>query len=131
MENWKFEISSPVCACVDLFVWKACNIMSQSPEGSFTMVMPHQHKNCSFSIIYPVEIRLTELSLGQAKSNELSPQVDRTHAYTHACAHTHTHRSSFLCEINILLRPNSDTLNRPLASVGHFKCIQSVIYFFY
>ncbi|XP_069034626.1 corticotropin-releasing factor-binding protein-like [Embiotoca jacksoni] len=51
-----------------------CNIMSQSPEGSFTMVMPHQHRNCSFSIIYPVEIRLTELSLGQAKSNELSPQ---------------------------------------------------------
>uniref|UniRef100_A0A3B5BDJ5 Corticotropin-releasing factor-binding protein n=1 Tax=Stegastes partitus TaxID=144197 RepID=A0A3B5BDJ5_9TELE len=41
-----------------------CNIMSQSPEGSFTMVMPHQRRNCSFSIIYPVEIRLTELSLG-------------------------------------------------------------------
>ncbi|KAM4616463.1 corticotropin-releasing factor-binding protein-like [Polymixia lowei] len=51
-----------------------CNIMSQSPEGSFTMVMPHQHRNCSFSIIYPVEIQLTELSLGQARSNELSPQ---------------------------------------------------------
>ncbi|KAM9393079.1 corticotropin-releasing factor-binding protein-like [Pholidichthys leucotaenia] len=51
-----------------------CNIMSQSPEGSFTMVMPHQRRNCSFSIIYPVEIRLTELSLGQAKSNELTPQ---------------------------------------------------------
>ncbi|XP_042344589.1 corticotropin-releasing factor-binding protein-like [Plectropomus leopardus] len=51
-----------------------CNIMSQSPEGSFTMVMPHQRRNCSFSIIYPVEIRLTELSLEQAKSNELSPQ---------------------------------------------------------
>lgn len=51
-----------------------CNIMSQSPEGSFTMVMPHQHRNCSFSIIYPVEIRLTELSLGQARSNELIPQ---------------------------------------------------------
>ncbi|XP_026177640.1 corticotropin-releasing factor-binding protein-like [Mastacembelus armatus] len=50
-----------------------CNIMSQSPEGSFTMVMPHQRRNCSFSIIYPVEIRLTELSLGQARSNELSP----------------------------------------------------------
>ncbi|CAL8345415.1 unnamed protein product [Lota lota] len=52
-----------------------CNIMSQSPEGSFTMVMPHHHWNCSFSIIYPVELQLTELSLGQAKSNELSPQV--------------------------------------------------------
>ncbi|XP_029999186.1 corticotropin-releasing factor-binding protein-like [Sphaeramia orbicularis] len=51
-----------------------CNIMSQSPEGSFTMVMPHQRRNCSFSIIYPVEIRLTELSLGQARSNELVPQ---------------------------------------------------------
>ncbi|XP_020503124.1 corticotropin-releasing factor-binding protein [Labrus bergylta] len=51
-----------------------CNIMSQNPEGSFTMVMPHQRRNCSFSIIYPVEIRLVELSLGQAKSNELSPQ---------------------------------------------------------
>ncbi|XP_056148623.1 corticotropin-releasing factor-binding protein [Lampris incognitus] len=51
-----------------------CNIMSQSPEGSFTMVMPHQRRNCSFSVIYPVEIQLTDLSLGQAKSNELSPQ---------------------------------------------------------
>ncbi|KAK2837817.1 hypothetical protein Q5P01_015029 [Channa striata] len=51
-----------------------CNVMSQSPEGSFTMVIPHQRRNCSFSIIYPVELRLTELSLGQAKSNELSPQ---------------------------------------------------------
>uniref|UniRef100_A0A3Q2Z0I4 Corticotropin-releasing factor-binding protein n=1 Tax=Hippocampus comes TaxID=109280 RepID=A0A3Q2Z0I4_HIPCM len=48
-----------------------CNIMSQSPEGSFTMVMPHQHRNCSFSIIYPVEIQLAQLSLEQAKSNEL------------------------------------------------------------
>ncbi|XP_053726934.1 corticotropin-releasing factor-binding protein-like [Synchiropus splendidus] len=51
-----------------------CNIMSQSPEGSFTMVMPYQRRNCSFSIIYPVEIRMTELSLGQARSNELSLQ---------------------------------------------------------
>ncbi|XP_047236545.1 corticotropin-releasing factor-binding protein-like [Girardinichthys multiradiatus] len=50
-----------------------CNIMSQSPEGSFTMVMPHQRRNCSFSIIYPVEIQLTDLSLGDAKSNEISP----------------------------------------------------------
>ncbi|XP_049619839.1 corticotropin-releasing factor-binding protein [Syngnathus scovelli] len=48
-----------------------CNIMSQSPEGSFTMVMPHQHSNCSFSIIYPVEIQLTQLSLEQDKSNQL------------------------------------------------------------
>ncbi|CAN9513052.1 unnamed protein product [Ophioblennius macclurei] len=53
-----------------------CNIMSQSPEGSFTMVIPHQHRNCSFSIIYPVEIRLTELSLGQAKSNKISPKKE-------------------------------------------------------
>ncbi|XP_077379007.1 corticotropin-releasing factor-binding protein [Festucalex cinctus] len=52
-----------------------CNIMSQSPEGSFTMVMPHQHRNCSFSIIYPVEIQLTQLSLGQAKSNQLRPKA--------------------------------------------------------
>lgn len=52
-----------------------CNIMSQSPEGSFSMVLPHQHRNCSFSVIYPVEIQLTELSLAQAKSNELSPQT--------------------------------------------------------
>nr|XP_043881395.1 corticotropin-releasing factor-binding protein-like isoform X2 [Solea senegalensis] len=51
-----------------------CNVMSQRPEGSFTMVLPHQRRNCSFSIIYPVEIKLTELSLGQAKSNELLPQ---------------------------------------------------------
>lgn len=67
------NLSFSVCVC--LYVCKACNIMSQSPEGSFTMVMPHSRRNCSFSIIYPVEIRLTDLSLGQAKSNELSQQV--------------------------------------------------------
>nr|XP_004547130.2 corticotropin-releasing factor-binding protein [Maylandia zebra] len=73
-----FRIHSPASgftlAVKKLYNPFPCNIMSQSPEGSFTMVMPHQRKNCSFSIIYPVEIRLTELSLGQAKSNELSPQ---------------------------------------------------------
>ncbi|XP_030623796.1 corticotropin-releasing factor-binding protein [Chanos chanos] len=41
-----------------------CNVISQTPEGSFTMVIPQQHRNCSFSIIYPVEIRIGELSLG-------------------------------------------------------------------
>jgi hypothetical protein len=28
------------------------------------MVIPQQHRNCSFSIIYPVEIKIAELSLG-------------------------------------------------------------------
>ncbi|XP_008334180.1 corticotropin-releasing factor-binding protein-like [Cynoglossus semilaevis] len=51
-----------------------CNIMSQNPEGDFTMVIPHQRRNCSFSIIYPVEIKLTGLSLGEAKRNDLIPQ---------------------------------------------------------
>lgn len=52
------------------------------------------------------------------------------HTRMHVPTVTHT-QSSFLCEINILLRPNSDTLNRPLASAGHFKRIQSVIYIFF
>nr|XP_020442126.1 corticotropin-releasing factor-binding protein [Monopterus albus] len=41
-----------------------CNVISQSPEGSYTMVIPQQHRNCSFSIIYPVEINISEFSLG-------------------------------------------------------------------
>ncbi|XP_068608985.1 corticotropin-releasing factor-binding protein [Brachionichthys hirsutus] len=41
-----------------------CNVISQSPEGSYTMVTPQQHRNCSFSIIYPVEIDVSEFSLG-------------------------------------------------------------------
>ncbi|XP_068430426.1 corticotropin-releasing factor-binding protein [Clinocottus analis] len=41
-----------------------CNVISQSPEGSYTMVSPQQHRNCSFSIIYPVEIDVSEFSLG-------------------------------------------------------------------
>ena len=73
MGNCSFECSPLVCVCV--CACKACNIMSQSPEGSFTMVIPHERRNCSFSIIYPVEIRLTELSLGQAKSNDIRLQV--------------------------------------------------------
>lgn len=43
----------------------ACNVISQSPEGAYTMVIPQQHRNCSFSIIYPVEIDISEFSLGQ------------------------------------------------------------------
>uniref|UniRef100_A0A667X894 Corticotropin-releasing factor-binding protein n=1 Tax=Myripristis murdjan TaxID=586833 RepID=A0A667X894_9TELE len=45
-----------------------CNIISQTPEGSFTMVIPQQHRNCSFSIIYPVEIQISEFSLGHRSS---------------------------------------------------------------
>ncbi|KAG7257087.1 hypothetical protein CRUP_006343, partial [Coryphaenoides rupestris] len=41
-----------------------CNIISQTPEGAFTLVVPQQHRNCSFSIIYPVELRISEFSLG-------------------------------------------------------------------
>ncbi|PNI10706.1 CRHBP isoform 4 [Pan troglodytes] len=29
-----------------------CNVISQTPNGKFTLVVPHQHRNCSFSIIY-------------------------------------------------------------------------------
>jgi len=28
------------------------------------MVIPHQHRNCSFSIIYPVVIKISDLILG-------------------------------------------------------------------
>ncbi|XP_061913409.1 corticotropin-releasing factor-binding protein [Entelurus aequoreus] len=41
-----------------------CNVLSQSPEGSYTMVIPQQHRNCSFSIIYPVEVDVSEFTLG-------------------------------------------------------------------
>ncbi|OXB66303.1 hypothetical protein ASZ78_004252 [Callipepla squamata] len=43
----------------------ACNVISQTPSGRFTMVIPHQHRNCSFSIIYPVVIKISDLILGQ------------------------------------------------------------------
>ncbi|XP_012725041.2 corticotropin-releasing factor-binding protein [Fundulus heteroclitus] len=42
-----------------------CNVISQSPEGRYTMVIPQQHRNCSFSIIYPVAIDVSEFSLGR------------------------------------------------------------------
>ncbi|XP_041826132.1 corticotropin-releasing factor-binding protein [Melanotaenia boesemani] len=41
-----------------------CNVISQSPEGTYTMVSPQQQRNCSFSIIYPVAIDISEFSLG-------------------------------------------------------------------
>ncbi|XP_074388896.1 corticotropin-releasing factor-binding protein isoform X1 [Zonotrichia albicollis] len=41
-----------------------CNVISQTPSGRFTMVIPHQHRNCSFSIIYPVVIKISDLILG-------------------------------------------------------------------
>uniref|UniRef100_A0A1A8EP77 Corticotropin-releasing factor-binding protein n=1 Tax=Nothobranchius korthausae TaxID=1143690 RepID=A0A1A8EP77_9TELE len=42
-----------------------CNVISQSPEGTYTMASPQQHRNCSFSIIYPVAIDISEFSLGR------------------------------------------------------------------
>ncbi|XP_030048152.1 corticotropin-releasing factor-binding protein [Microcaecilia unicolor] len=41
-----------------------CNVISQTANGRFTMVIPHQHRNCSFSIIYPVVIKISDLTLG-------------------------------------------------------------------
>ncbi|KFV62184.1 Corticotropin-releasing factor-binding protein [Dryobates pubescens] len=41
-----------------------CNVISQTASGRFTMVIPHQHRNCSFSIIYPVVIKISDLILG-------------------------------------------------------------------
>lgn len=52
----------------------ACNVISQSPEGSYTMVIPQQHRNCSFSIIYPVAIDISEFSLGRYNN---FPKVNR------------------------------------------------------
>uniref|UniRef100_A0A8C6KLT8 Corticotropin-releasing factor-binding protein n=1 Tax=Nothobranchius furzeri TaxID=105023 RepID=A0A8C6KLT8_NOTFU len=43
-----------------------CNVISQSPEGTYTMASPQQHRNCSFSIIYPVAIDISEFSLGRS-----------------------------------------------------------------
>uniref|UniRef100_A0A8C7XZ25 Corticotropin-releasing factor-binding protein n=1 Tax=Oryzias sinensis TaxID=183150 RepID=A0A8C7XZ25_9TELE len=45
-----------------------CNAISQSPEGSYTMVIPQQRRNCSFSILYPVAIDISEYSLGRHSS---------------------------------------------------------------
>ncbi|XP_025779641.1 corticotropin-releasing factor-binding protein [Puma concolor] len=41
-----------------------CNVISQTPNGRFTLVVPHLHRNCSFSIIYPVVIKISDLTLG-------------------------------------------------------------------
>lgn len=57
-----------------LVSFAACNVISQSPEGSYTMVSPQQHRNCSFSIIYPVEIDISEFSLGHFNN---FPKVNR------------------------------------------------------
>ncbi|XP_072113248.1 corticotropin-releasing factor-binding protein [Mobula birostris] len=41
-----------------------CNVISQTPDGRFTMVIPHQKRNCSFSIIYPTVVKILEMTLG-------------------------------------------------------------------
>ncbi|KAM8962234.1 corticotropin-releasing factor-binding protein [Pelodytes ibericus] len=48
-----------------------CNVISQSPSGRFTMIIPHQHRNCSFSIIYPVVIKISDLTLGHFNELQL------------------------------------------------------------
>lgn len=50
---------------------KACNIISQTPSGRFTLVVPYQHQNCSFSIIYPVTIKISDLALGHLHGLQL------------------------------------------------------------
>ncbi|KAM9794125.1 corticotropin-releasing factor-binding protein-like [Syngnathus typhle] len=46
-----------------------CNVISQSPEGAFTLVNPQQHSNCSFSIVYPVEVDISEFSILGLRGN--------------------------------------------------------------
>ncbi|XP_032133732.1 corticotropin-releasing factor-binding protein isoform X1 [Sapajus apella] len=48
-----------------------CNVISQTPNGKFTLVVPHQHRNCSFSIIYPVVIKISDLTLGHLNGLQL------------------------------------------------------------
>ncbi|XP_004420497.1 PREDICTED: corticotropin-releasing factor-binding protein [Ceratotherium simum simum] len=48
-----------------------CNVISQTPNGRFSLVVPHQHRNCSFSIIYPVAIKISDLTLGHLKGLQL------------------------------------------------------------
>ncbi|XP_076994836.1 corticotropin-releasing factor-binding protein [Tamandua tetradactyla] len=48
-----------------------CNVISQTPDGRFTLVVPHQHRNCSFSIIYPVVIKISDLTLGHVNGLQL------------------------------------------------------------
>ncbi|OWK09676.1 CRHBP, partial [Cervus elaphus hippelaphus] len=48
-----------------------CNIISQTPNGRFTLVVPHLHRNCSFSIIYPVAIKISDLTLGHLNGLQL------------------------------------------------------------
>uniref|UniRef100_A0A0P6JGR7 Corticotropin-releasing factor-binding protein n=1 Tax=Heterocephalus glaber TaxID=10181 RepID=A0A0P6JGR7_HETGA len=48
-----------------------CNVISQTPNGRFTLVVPQQHRNCSFSIIYPVVIKISDLTLGHVHSLQL------------------------------------------------------------
>ncbi|XP_064422887.1 corticotropin-releasing factor-binding protein [Latimeria chalumnae] len=52
-----------------------CNIISQTPTGRFSMVIPHQHRNCSFSIIYPVEIKISDLTLGHFNDLQIQKPV--------------------------------------------------------
>ncbi|XP_069793994.1 corticotropin-releasing factor-binding protein [Narcine bancroftii] len=45
-----------------------CNVISQTPDGRFTMIIPHQKRNCSFSIIYPTDVKISELTLGHSNN---------------------------------------------------------------
>lgn len=88
----------------------ACNVISQSPEGSYTMVIPQQHRNCSFSIIYPVEIDISEFSLGHHNF----PKVN--HCMKHRCllhsnmASPHASPDTFYCSVL------SDSMCQPWSS---------------
>ncbi|XP_059132282.1 corticotropin-releasing factor-binding protein [Peromyscus eremicus] len=53
-----------------------CNVISQTSSGRFTLVVPHQHQNCSFSIIYPVAIRISDLTLGHEPGLQLKKPSD-------------------------------------------------------
>uniref|UniRef100_A0A8C0LQF1 Corticotropin-releasing factor-binding protein n=1 Tax=Canis lupus dingo TaxID=286419 RepID=A0A8C0LQF1_CANLU len=59
-----------------------CNVISQTPNGRFTLVVPHLHRNCSFSIIYPAVIKISDLTLGHLSGLQLKvkPSVSHLHS---------------------------------------------------
>ncbi|XP_058512319.1 corticotropin-releasing factor-binding protein [Ochotona princeps] len=48
-----------------------CNAVSPSPSGRFTLVVPQQRRNCSFSVVYPVVVRISDLALGRFSGLQL------------------------------------------------------------
>ncbi|PKU44497.1 corticotropin-releasing factor-binding protein [Limosa lapponica baueri] len=64
------------------------------------MVIPHQHRNCSFSIIYPVVIKISDLILGHLSGLSLKQGKVEQEGKVLASVYLHTLQRTYQSQVD-------------------------------